>query len=149
MTEATRAPADQDEPVRLLPLDGAPGPDPSSLDLKEEELRELYRLMALTRRADLEATALQRQGQLAVYPPLIGQEAAQVGSAFALDPTEWIFPSYRELGAAVVRGIDLVDYLEFYRGTWHGGGYDPAATHFGMVSVPVASQTLHAVGYGM
>ena len=77
--------------------------------------------MALTRRVDLEATALQRQGQLAVYPPLIGQEAAQIGSAFAFEPTEWIFPSYRELGAAVVRGIDLVEYLHFYRGTWHGG----------------------------
>src|SRR5213593_400397 len=149
MTEATRAPADQDEPVRLLPLDGAPGPDPSSLDLKEEELRELYRLMALTRRADLEATALQRQGELAVYPPLIGQEAAQVGSAFALEESDWIFPSYRELGAAVVRGVDLVQYLHFYRATWHGGTYDPTEHRFGMVSVPVGSQTLHAVGYAL
>src|SRR6059058_5315512 len=124
MTEATRAPADQDEPVRLLPLDGAPGPDPSSLDLKEEELRELYRLMALTRRADLEATALQRQGELAVYPPLIGQEAAQVGSAFALQREDFVFPSYREMAVALVRGVDLVDYLRFHRATWHGGTYD-------------------------
>ena len=60
--------------------------DLDSPGLKEEGLRELYRLMALTRRADLEATALQRQGELAVYPPLVGQEAAQVGSAFALEP---------------------------------------------------------------
>src|SRR5206468_4896891 len=94
------------EPVRVLPLDAGAGPDPSTLGLKEEELRELYRLMVLTRKADLEATALQRQGELAVYPPLIGQEAAQVGSAFALEESDWIFPSYRELGAAVVRGVD-------------------------------------------
>src|SRR5207249_11542136 len=86
------------EPVRVLPLDAGAGPDPSTLGLKEEELRELYRLMGLTRKADLEATALQRQGELAVYPPLIGQEAAQVGSAFALEESDWIFPSYRELG---------------------------------------------------
>jgi pyruvate dehydrogenase E1 component alpha subunit len=128
---------------------GDTGPDPSSIDVKEEDLRELYRLMALTRRIDLEATALQRQGQLAVYPPLIGQEAAQIGSAFAFEPSEWIFPSYRELGAAVVRGIDLVEYLHFYRGTWHGGTWDPMAKRFAMVSVPVGSQTLHAVGYAM
>jgi pyruvate dehydrogenase E1 component alpha subunit len=137
------------DPRRVLPLDGGPGPDPSSLDIGADDLRELYRLMALTRRADLEATALQRQGQLAVYPPLIGQEAAQIGSAFALEPTEWIFPSYRELGAAVVRGIDLVEYLHFYRGTWHGGTWDPVAKRFGMVAVPVGSQTLHAVGYAI
>jgi pyruvate dehydrogenase E1 component alpha subunit len=138
-----------DGPFRLLPLAGEPSPDLSSIGLKEKELRELYRLMTLTRHADLEATALQRQGELAVYPPLIGQEAAQVGSAFALEESDWIFPSYRELGAAVVRGVDLVEYLHFYRATWHGGTYDANAHRFGMVSVPVASQILHAVGYAM
>jgi 2-oxoisovalerate dehydrogenase E1 component alpha subunit len=139
----------QPGPFRLLPVEGMPQPDLSSLGLKEEELLELYRLMALTRRADLESTALQRQGELAVYPPLIGQEAAQVGSAFALEESDWIFPSYRELGAAVVRGVDLVEYLHFYRATWHGGTYDANAHRFGYVSVPVGSQTLHAVGYAM
>jgi 2-oxoisovalerate dehydrogenase E1 component alpha subunit len=137
------------EPVRVLPLDAGAGPDPATIGLKEEELRELYRLMVLARKADLEATALQRQGELAVYPPLIGQEAAQVGSAFALEESDWIFPSYRELGAAVVRGVDLVEYLHFYRATWHGGTYDANAHRFGHVSVPVGSQILHAVGYAM
>src|SRR5438132_9549525 len=141
--------ATEGEPLRVLPLKGDSSLDPSSLGLKEEELRELYRLMVLTRKADLEATALQRQGELAVYPPLIGQEAAQVGSAFALEESDWIFPSYRELGAAVVRGVDLVEYLHFYRATWHGGSYDANAHRFGYVSVPVASQILHAVGYAM
>ena len=135
-------------PFRVLPLAGEPRRE-LSIGLKEKELRELYRLMALTRKADLEATALQRQGELAVYPPLIGQEAAQVGSAFALEESDWIFPSYRELGAAVVRGVDLVEYLHFYRATWHGGTYDANAHRFGMVSVPVGSQILHAVGYAM
>ena len=137
------------EPLRVLPRDGEEGPDPSALGLKEEELRDLYRLMVLTRKADLEATALQRQGELAVYPPLIGQEAAQIGSVFALEESDWIFPSYRELGAAVVRGVDLVEYLHFYRATWHGGTYDANAHRFGYVSVPVGSQILHAVGYAM
>jgi len=130
-------------------MDGEPDPDLVSLGLNEEGLHELHRMMALTRRADMEATALQRQGELAVYPPLIGQEAAQVGSAFALEDSDWIFPSYRELGAAVVRGVDLIEYLQFYRATWHGGTYDAKAHRFGHVSVPVASQILHAVGYAM
>lgn len=121
----------------------------SDLDLKPDDLVELYRSMVLVRRADLEATALQRQGELAVYPPLLGQEAAQVGSAYALGPTDFVFPSYRELGVAVVRGIDLVDYLHFYRGTWHGGRYDPLKSRFGMVAVPIASQIPHAVGYAL
>ena len=105
--------------------------------------------MSLVRRADAEATALQRQGELAVYPPLIGQEAAQVGCTYALERNDFIFPSYREMGAAFVKGVDLVEYLHFYRGTWHGGAYDPNEHGFGMVCVPVASQILHAVGYAM
>jgi 2-oxoisovalerate dehydrogenase E1 component alpha subunit len=141
--------ADEGRLVRVLPLEGGGDVDLHQLGLKQEDLRELFRLMAMTRRADLEATALQRQGELAVYPPLIGQEAAQIGSAFALLRSDWIFPSYRELGAAVVRGVDLVEYLHFYRATWHGGTYDPNAHRFGMVSVPVGSQILHAVGLAM
>ena len=143
---------ERDQPLRVLPLEQDADPtsvDLSALGLKEAEARDLYRLMALVRRADLEATALQRQGELAVYPPLIGQEAAQVGSACALDDRDWIFPSYRELGAAVVRGVDLVEYLHFYRATWHGGTYDANEHRFGYVSVPVGSQILHAVGYAM
>ncbi|HLF69360.1 MAG TPA: pyruvate dehydrogenase (acetyl-transferring) E1 component subunit alpha [Actinomycetota bacterium] len=121
----------------------------SGLDLKEADLLEIYRLMSLVRRADLESTALQRQGELAVYPPLLGQEAAQVGSAYALASGDFVFPSYRELGAAIVRGIDMVEYLNFYRGTWHGGTWDFNEDRFGMVSVPIASQIPHAVGYAL
>lgn len=119
------------------------------LDLKDQQLVELFRLMTLVRRADKESTALQRQGELAVYPPLLGQEAAQVGATFALEHDDFVFPSYRELGAALVKGVDLVEYLQFYRGSRHGGGYDPSKHSFGMVCVPVASQILHAIGYAL
>jgi 2-oxoisovalerate dehydrogenase E1 component subunit alpha len=128
------------------PISTPAGP---SLNVTREGARELYRLMALTRALDQEATALQRQGELAVYPQLVGQEAAQVGSAAGLGADDWIFPSYRELGAALVRGIDMVEYLAFYRATWHGGMWDPMRHRFAMISVPVASQLLHAVGYAM
>jgi pyruvate dehydrogenase E1 component alpha subunit len=138
------------EPLRVLAPDGTPQSavdDATGLD--DHGLRELYRLMALTRRVDEEATALQRQGELAVWAPLLGQEAAQVGSAYALGRDDYAFPSYREMGSALVRGVDMVDYLHFYRGTWHGGMYDPTSHGFGMIAVPVASQCLHAVGWAM
>ncbi len=136
--------------LRLLTPDGQLNTSAAeALDLKEKDFIELFRLMLLTRRADVESTALQRQGELAVYPPLLGQEAAQIGSAYALKEEDFVFPSYRELGVALVRGIDLVDYLHFYRGTWHGGHYDPIKQRFGMIAVPIATQLPHAVGYAM
>jgi pyruvate dehydrogenase E1 component alpha subunit len=146
----TRA-TDPGEAYRVLSEDGSGDPlvQPADLGLKDEDLRELYRLLVKVRQTDVEATALQRQGQLAVYPPLIGQEAAQVGSAFAVRPGDYLFPSYRELGVALVRGVDLVEYLHFYRATWHGGTYDANEHRFGHVSVPVGSQALHAVGWAM
>jgi pyruvate dehydrogenase E1 component alpha subunit len=60
-----------------------------------------------------------------------------------------VFPSFRELAAAVVRGVDVVEYLEYHRGTWHGGPYDPIATRFAPICVPVATQIVHAVGWAM
>jgi 2-oxoisovalerate dehydrogenase E1 component alpha subunit len=137
------------EPRQLIAPDGTSDLDIAELGLKDEDLEELLRLLIFLRRADLEATALQRQGELAVYPPLLGQEAAQIGSAFALRADDYVFPSYREMGVAMVRKVDLVDYLRFHRATWHGGTFDPTEHRFGMISVPVGSQPLHAVGYAM
>jgi 2-oxoisovalerate dehydrogenase E1 component alpha subunit len=137
--------------VRIIDPDGSivDGEARKALDLKDEDLRALYRFMALTRQVDLECTALQRQGELAVYPPLLGQEAAQIGSAYALAEEDFVFPSYREVGVAVVRGIDLVEYMHFHRGTRHGGIEDPVGKRFAEISVPVSSQILHAVGWAM
>src|SRR5687767_12588873 len=101
----------------------------------------MYRAMALARQVDLECTALQRQGELAVYPPLLGQEAAQVGSAYALGEEDFVFPAYREVGVAIIRGIDLVEYTHFHRGTRHGGIDDPVGSRFGEIAVPVASRS--------
>jgi pyruvate dehydrogenase E1 component alpha subunit len=135
-------------PVRILAPDGTAVGDPE-VGLDPEQLRELLRLMVRARRLDRECMALQRQGQLTVYPPFEGQEAAQVGSAFALGPEDWAFPTFRELAAAIVRGVDPVQYLWYHRGTWHGGPYDPRATRFGPICVPVATQICHAVGVAM
>jgi pyruvate dehydrogenase E1 component alpha subunit len=134
--------------VQLVAPDGSAVGD-TEVGLPEDELRELLRLMIRARRLDRECWALQRQGELTVYPPFEGQEAAQVGSAFALGPQDFAFPSFRELAAALVRGVDVVEYLQYHRGTWHGGPYDPYASGFAPICVPVATQIVHAVGWAM
>lgn len=134
--------------VQLIAPDGTPAGD-TDVGLKPDELRDLLRLMILARRLDRECMALQRQGELTVYPPFEGQEAAQVGSAYALEPEDFVFPSFRELAAAVVRGIDVVQYLQYHRGIWHGGAYEPLANRFAPICVPVATQIVHAVGWAM
>jgi pyruvate dehydrogenase E1 component alpha subunit len=134
--------------VRLVDHHGAVVGD-VDVGLADDDLRELLRLMIRSRRLDRECWALQRQGELTVYPPFEGQEAAQVGSAFALGREDFVFPSFRELAAAIVRGVDVVEYLQYHRGTWHGGPYDPIASRFAPICVPVATQIVHAVGWAM
>jgi pyruvate dehydrogenase E1 component alpha subunit len=134
--------------VQILAPDGTAVGD-VDVGLSEEELRELLRLMILARRLDHECVALNRDGELLQYPPFEGQEAAQVGSASALAPEDLAFPSFRELAAAIVRGVDPVEYLCYHRGTWHGGPYDPAAHGFAPICVPTASQIVHAVGWAL
>jgi 2-oxoisovalerate dehydrogenase E1 component alpha subunit len=138
-----------DEPVHLLDPDGTYHADPDHpLDLDDTQLRELYRMMVVTRKVDREAINLQRQGQLGVYASCMGQEAAQIGSAYALAADDWIFPSYRELGAALVREVDAAGFLHLYRGTWLSD-HDPYAHNFGLMSIPIGTQALHAAGFAM
>jgi 2-oxoisovalerate dehydrogenase E1 component alpha subunit len=136
------------EPVRVLAPDGTAVGD-TDVGLGPDELRAALRWMLLARRLDRECIALQRQGELTVYPGFEGQEAAQVGSAMALGADDFVFPTFRELAAALVRGVDPVRYLAYHRGTWHGGPYDPRATRFGPICIPVATQIVHGVGYAM
>jgi 2-oxoisovalerate dehydrogenase E1 component alpha subunit len=134
--------------VQVLSADGTPVGD-TNVGLPDHDLRELLRLMIRARRLDRECVALQRQGELTVYPPFEGQEAAQVGSAYALAEGDMVFPSFRELAAAITRGVDAVEHLQYPRGTWHGGPYDPVANGFAPICVPVATQIVHAVGWAM
>jgi pyruvate dehydrogenase E1 component alpha subunit len=97
---------------------------------------------------DNEATALQRQGQMALWPPSLGQEAAQVGSGRAARPQDRIFPSYREHVVARIRGIDTLHIIRMMRGLTHGGWN---ADEFNMqpYTLVLAAQVLHATGYAM
>ena len=135
--------------VQLLTPEGERIDHPDyPLDLSAADIRDLYRDLVLVRRIDTEAIALQRQGELGIWASLLGQEAAQIGSGRALSPDDMVFPTYREHGVAWCRGIDPVKLLELYRGVSHGG-WAPEEHKFGLYTIVIGSQTLHATGYAM
>ena len=132
-----------DDPVRVLDEDGELVGDIP--DLNEDELVDMYRYMWVARHFDGRAVSLQRQGRMGTYPPLSGQEGAQIGSALALAENDWIVPSYREHGAALVRGLPLKQTLLYWMG--HPTGNEaPEDVNVFPIAVPIASQVPHATG---
>jgi pyruvate dehydrogenase E1 component alpha subunit len=113
-----------------------------------DQIRSLYRDMVLVRRFDTEATALQRHGELGLWAPLVGQEAAQVGAGRALRQQDHVFPTYREHGVAWCRGIDPLQVLSLFRGIDYGS-WDPVEKGFNLYTLVIGAQALHAVGYAM
>lgn len=152
------AAGDAPELVRVLAADGTLAPTPAAEpyleivdSLADAELEGFYRDMFISRAFDLQATNLQRQGQLALWPPSFGQEAAQVGSARAARAQDHLFPSYREHVVATIRGVDAVDIIRVMRGLTHGG-WDPSDPKNGnthIYTLVLGSQTLHATGLAM
>ncbi|MBD0293171.1 MAG: pyruvate dehydrogenase (acetyl-transferring) E1 component subunit alpha [Jiangellaceae bacterium] len=137
-----------DTPIRFLDHDGRLVPDAGHGRYampRTELLTEAYRRMVLGRRFDAQATALTKQGRLAVYPSSRGQEACQIGGVLALRDTDWMFPTYRESMALVARGIDPVQALTLLRGDWHCG-YDPHLTHTAPQCTPLGTHLPHAAG---
>ncbi|HEU4666238.1 MAG TPA: pyruvate dehydrogenase (acetyl-transferring) E1 component subunit alpha [Arthrobacter sp.] len=117
-------------------------------DITDEQLCSLFEDMTVIRRIDVEATALQRQGELALWPPLLGQEAAQIGSGRALRSDDFVFSSYRENGVAYCRGVDLTDLVRVWRGN-ASSGWDPYTVNMATPQIIIGAQTLHATGYAM
>ncbi len=137
------------ELVQLLTPEGERVHHPEfDMDFSADQLRGFYRDMVLTRRIDTEATALQRHGELGIWAQLLGQEAAQIGAGRALRPQDYVFPTYREHGVAYCKGIDPLSLLGLFRGVDHGN-WDPAEFNFGLYTIVIGAQTLHATGYAM
>ncbi|MET7450523.1 pyruvate dehydrogenase (acetyl-transferring) E1 component subunit alpha [Streptomyces sp. NPDC005574] len=126
------------EPYRVLGTDAAAEADPALL-------RRLHTELVRGRRYNAQATALTKQGRLAVYPSSTGQEACEVAAALVLEDRDWLFPSYRDTLAAVARGLDPVQALTLLRGDWHTG-YDPREHRIAPLCTPLATQLPHAVG---
>jgi 2-oxoisovalerate dehydrogenase E1 component alpha subunit len=137
------------ELVQLLTPEGERVHHPDyDVDFSDDEYRGLYRDLVLVRRIDVEATALQRQGELGIWAALLGQEAAQVGSGRAMRPKDFAFPTYREHGVAWCKGVDPLTLLGLFRGA-SNGGWDPQEKRFNLYTIVIGSQTLHATGYAM
>jgi pyruvate dehydrogenase E1 component alpha subunit len=116
-------------------------------DIDEDLLKKLHYFMLLSRRFDERMLSLQRQGRIGTFGPIKGQEAAQLGAVAALEDKDWFVPSFREMGAEIWRGRELVNVLLSYGGFNEGGAMPQDSTNL-PVAIPVASQVPHAVGIG-
>ncbi|NLG23245.1 MAG: thiamine pyrophosphate-dependent dehydrogenase E1 component subunit alpha [Actinomycetales bacterium] len=141
------------DPVQFLNEQGeltGPGEEAEArgyLMPSDEDLLAVWRQMVIGRRFDAQATALTKQGRLAVYPSSRGQDACQVAPVLALQEHDWFFPTYRDSMALVSRGLDPVEVLTLLRGSWHCG-YDPVANNTAPQCTPLATQAVHAAGAG-
>ena len=132
------------ETLRILDTDGEfVGDDPG---LDPELYQQMYRNMFLSRELDRRMLSLQRQGRIGTYAMLEGQEAVQIGSALAMEPNDFVFPSYREHGVQITRGLPMEALLTYWKGL-PNSRWDFDKYRTGIVTVPIASQLPHAVGY--
>lgn len=146
------------EPIRFLDDSGRYDPSATAAEYADEladvgadQLCQWYADMVHTRAFDTECTHLQRQGQLALWVPSVGQEGCQVGLAYATEPQDHIFPAYREHLVARVRGVKLVNVAAQLRGLTRGGWdvTDPANGNFHLYTLVLGAQTQHATGHAL
>ncbi len=142
MSVLQRDPTDR---VEILDEDGHVREGAEVPEIGDDRLVEMYRHLRLARHFDERAVSLQRQGRMGTYPPLSGQEAAQVASSFAMDEQDWLVPSYREHAAMHAHGWPLEQILLYWMGA-EDGNVPPAETNTFSVAVPIATQIPHAAG---
>lgn len=141
-------PISEDQHYRILDIDGKIINEKDLPNLTDEQLLYLYRTMLFSRTIDEKVLSYQRQGRMLTYAPNIGQEAAQVGSAYAMEKDDWLVPAFRELGAWLVRGVPLKNILLYWYGNeW--GSHFPEGVKVLPISVPISSQLQHAAGIGI
>nr|WP_279232108.1 pyruvate dehydrogenase (acetyl-transferring) E1 component subunit alpha [Thermus albus] len=122
--------------------------DKGEFPIGEGEALALYRAMRRARFFDEKALLLQRQGRLGVYAPFMGQEAAQVGVALALDPGDWVVPSYRESAMLLARGLPIHVLILYWRA--HPAGWRfPQGVRAVNPYIPIATQIPQAVGLAL
>lgn len=123
-------------------------------DLSNEDLRKMYRYMMLVRRFNERCVLLQRQGRAGFFAESTGQEACQIGAGYALTPSDWIYPIYRDSGLCLMRGVSvksLIDQMmanseDVQKGRQMGTHWSFREANIVSISSPIATQLLHAVG---
>ena len=139
---------------RVVDDEGALVVDASEVSLPDAEVLRLYRFMVLNRALDERMVTLQRQGRIGFYIGSIGEEATVLGTAGAMAPQDWIFPCYREHGAALLRGMTLVTFMcDLFRNAGDVGKGRQMPCHesfragnYTSISSPIATQVPQAVG---
>ncbi|HEY4106722.1 MAG TPA: pyruvate dehydrogenase (acetyl-transferring) E1 component subunit alpha [Polyangiaceae bacterium] len=147
-------PEDSAKVIRVLSDDGTLDPrhDPG---LSDQEVIDIYRWMVTTRQLDERLVALQRQGRIGFHVGSLGEEAAIIGSAFAMRKSDWIFPCYREFGAALMRGLGLQTFVDnmfgnandTVQGRQMPDHYTCREVGWASISSPVGTQITQAVGF--
>jgi pyruvate dehydrogenase E1 component alpha subunit len=133
------------QPVQLVDEHGVPHDNPQYGMPAADALVDGYAQLVTGRRINDQASALVRQGRLAVYPSSHGQEACQIAATMVLGDQDWLFPTYRDTVSIISRGVDPIETLTLLRGDWHSG-YDPYARNVAPQATPLATQLIHAVG---
>ena len=114
-------------------------------ELSDEDIVQMYQTMVFGRIVDQKVLQFQRQGRILTYAPNLGQEAAQVGSAYAMDEKDWVASAFRELGVWLHRKAPLYNILLYWYGNEMGMKM-PESIRILPVSIPIASQLQHATG---
>lgn len=126
-----------------------------AVELSLSDVERIYRGMVETRFLDERLTALQRQGRIGFHVGSLGEEGAIVGAAFAMRPQDWIFPCYREFGAALLRGLDFQRFMDnmfgnendTVKGRQMPDHYTCRQAHWLSISSPVGTQITQGVGF--
>jgi pyruvate dehydrogenase E1 component alpha subunit len=116
--------------------------------LSDAEIKRIYELLVLSRTFDRYALSLHGEGRLRTYASILGQEASQVGSAFALKRSDWVFPSFREMSVYITMGYPPYKLFQYWAGD-ERGIRPPDDLNIFPVCVPVGTQVPHAVGAAM
>lgn len=133
--------------MRILSEDGTCD-EANMPKLGADQIKKMYEQMVLARAVDDRILKLQREGRCGTYASSLGEEATQVGTASALEKSDWLFPYFRELGAHVVRGFPMDLYLLYWMGSEEGSKV-PEEINDLPICIPVSTQMLHATGAAM
>lgn len=117
-------------------------------EITDEDLLQIYTDMTFARHFDERSVSLQRQGRMGTYPPISGQEGAQIASTVALNDTDWILPTYRESAVGFPRGVSPSDVLLYWMGYEEG---NRALTEHNVFpfNIGVGALVPHAAGIGL
>src|SRR5262245_26985407 len=145
-----------DDLRRVLDDEGNILPGVDAPSIPAADLKNLYRQMLFVRLVDDRMMRLQRQGRLGFYMLSFGEEATHM-AVYALRESDWIFPSYREPGAAFLRGYTLKEYVcqlfgnvgDAVKGRQMPVHHSIRRLNFVSVSSPVGTQIPQAAGMAM